>query len=33
MAARSILIVDDDDDLRDALTEQMSLYEEFTVHD
>ena len=31
MAARSILIVDDDDDLRDALTEQMSLYEEFSV--
>ena len=31
MAARSILIVDDDDDLRDALTEQMALYEEFNV--
>ncbi len=31
MAARNILIVDDDDDLRDALTEQLALYEEFEV--
>lgn len=31
MTARNILIVDDDDDLREALTEQMSLYEEFAV--
>jgi len=29
MAARKILICDDDDDLRDALVEQLSLYEEF----
>jgi len=29
MTARKILIVDDDDDLRDALVEQFSLYEEF----
>ncbi len=26
---RKILIVDDDDELRDALVEQLSLYEEF----
>lgn len=31
MAARNILIVDDDDDLRDALTEQLALYEEFVI--
>ena len=31
MAARHILIIDDDDDLRDALTEQLALYEEFEV--
>ena len=31
MAARNILIVDDDDDLRDALVEQLALYEEFSV--
>lgn len=31
MAARNILIVDDDDDLREALTEQLELYEEFEV--
>ncbi len=31
MAARNILIVDDDDDLRDALVEQLSLYDEFSV--
>jgi len=31
MAARNILIVDDDDDLRDALVEQLSLYDEFVV--
>ena len=29
MTARTILIIDDDDDLRGALIEQMSLYEEF----
>jgi DNA-binding response OmpR family regulator len=29
MAARKILICDDDTDLRDALVEQLSLYEEF----
>ncbi|MBB4305205.1 DNA-binding response OmpR family regulator [Rhodobium orientis] len=29
MTARKILIVDDDDDLREALMEQLSLYEEF----
>ena len=29
MNARSILIVDDDDDLRQTLAEQLSLYEEF----
>ena len=31
MTARTILLVDDDDDLRQTLTEQLSLYEEFTV--
>ncbi|KRB62812.1 two-component system response regulator [Rhizobium sp. Root708] len=31
MTARTILLVDDDDDLRETLTEQLSLYEEFTV--
>ncbi len=31
MATKNILLVDDDDDLRDALTEQLALYEEFTV--
>lgn len=31
MSARSILIVDDDDDLRQTLAEQLSLHEEFTV--
>ncbi|SON58168.1 Transcriptional regulatory protein YycF [Hartmannibacter diazotrophicus] len=29
MTARKILIADDDDDLREALVEQLSLYEEF----
>lgn len=29
MAARKILICDDDADLREALVEQLSLYEEF----
>lgn len=33
MAARSILIVDDDNDLRQTLVEQLALYEEFTVSD
>ena len=31
MTARNILLVDDDEDLRDALTEQLSLYEEFAT--
>ncbi|MCO5064389.1 MAG: response regulator transcription factor [Rhizobiaceae bacterium] len=33
MASRTILIVDDDDDLRGTLVEQLSLYEEFKVLD
>ncbi|MFD2236477.1 response regulator transcription factor [Aureimonas populi] len=33
MSARSILIVDDDDDLRGTLAEQLSLHEEFKVQD
>ena len=31
MTDRSILLVDDDGELREALTEQLGLYEEFTV--
>ncbi|AYG60881.1 response regulator transcription factor [Rhizobium jaguaris] len=31
MTARTILLVDDDNDLREMLVEQLSLYEEFTV--
>jgi len=31
MATRTILLVDDDDDLREALTEQLALYEEFHI--
>jgi DNA-binding response OmpR family regulator len=31
MPARSILVVDDDDMLRDSLVEQLSLYEEFDI--
>jgi len=31
MAARTILLVDDDDDLRETLMEQLSLYEEFAL--
>src|SRR6478735_407805 len=31
MASRTILIVDDDEDLRSTLVEQLSLYEEFDV--
>jgi len=33
MASRTILIVDDDDDLRSTLVEQLSLYEEFKILD
>ena len=31
MTARTLLIVDDDDDLRDGLTEQLALYDEFSL--
>lgn len=31
MSARKILIVDDDEDLREALVEQLSLYDEFEI--
>jgi DNA-binding response OmpR family regulator len=31
MTARSILLVDDDEDLRETLIEQLSLYEEFAI--
>ena len=31
MSARTILLVDDDTDLRETLTEQLALYEEFTI--
>ena len=31
MPARKILVVDDDDVLRESLVEQLSLYEEFDV--
>ena len=31
MTARTILIVDDDDDLRGTLAEQLGLHEEFAV--
>ena len=31
MSARNILIVDDDEDLRDALVEQLMMYDEFNV--
>ena len=31
MTARTILIVDDDNDLREALVEQLSLYDEFAT--
>ena len=33
MTARTILLVDDDQDLRETLVEQLGLYEEFTVID
>lgn len=32
MTARKILLIDDDDELRETLTEQLALYEEFEVH-
>lgn len=32
MTARNIMIVDDDDDLRETLVEQLGLYEEFIVN-
>lgn len=31
MATRTILLIDDDDDLRDAMLEQLALYDEFNV--
>ena len=31
MTSRTILVVDDDEDLRGTLAEQLSLYEEFDV--
>ncbi len=31
MAARTVLLVDDDNDLRETLVEQLSLYEEFSL--
>ena len=31
MTERTLLLVDDDDDLREALTEQLALYEEFML--
>ena len=31
MTARTILLVDDDDDLRETLTEQLSPYDEFNL--
>ncbi len=31
MTTRTLLLVDDDDDLREVLVEQLSLYEEFDV--
>jgi Response regulators consisting of a CheY-like receiver domain and a winged-helix DNA-binding domain len=31
MTARTILLVDDDEDLRDTLVEQLALYEEFVI--
>lgn len=31
MSARTILLVDDDNDLRETLVEQLSLYDEFAI--
>ena len=31
MTERAILLVDDDSDLREALTEQLALYDEFAI--
>ena len=31
MTTRTILLVDDDDDLRQILVEQLSLYDEFSL--
>ena len=33
MSARIILIIEDDDDLRSALVEQLSIYDEFDIFD
>lgn len=33
MTARTILLIDDDNDLRETLREQLALYEEFTILD
>ena len=33
MTARTILLIDDDDDLRETLRDQLALYEEFTILD
>lgn len=33
MTTRKLLLVDDDDDLRESLSEQLALYEEFEAHE